>query len=376
MNSINTNLNELLSASICFAEYSDFYHWNKKLLANRNVGKLLLSVPPCLQSRFRSVETILLSDQCLSGSTRLPFTFRGLIVPAFTPFNNDSTRSLNLSIIPQYADFLAKKQITGVLINGTTGEGTSMSVSERKVVAEEWAKAVKTTKQHLMVQVGGAPLPDVLQLAKHAESIKADSILCLPELYFKPTTTEQLTEYLKLVGEAAPNTPLLYYHIPMLTNVNVHMGQFLESLGEQVPSFVGIKFTSNNLEEGAQALHADNKKYVIFLGNDQLLSPACALGMDSFIATTMNMLPELSLQIREQSKAGKTIEVRQTQERLTKAVIAIAKYGNWVETMKTAMSLLTNVNVGPVRPPLKVLSSEIKTSMAKGLHDIGLQVKM
>lgn len=50
----------------------------------------------------------------------------------------------------------------------------------------------------------------------------------------------------------------------------VHMGQFLELIDSKIPSFVGIKFTSNNLEEGAQALHANNKKYVIFLGNDQV----------------------------------------------------------------------------------------------------------
>lgn len=56
--------------------------------------------------------------------------------------------------------------------------------------------------------------------AKHAENIKADSILCLPELYFSPSTSDQLKDYLKLVSSAAPNTPLLYYHIPSLTNVN------------------------------------------------------------------------------------------------------------------------------------------------------------
>lgn len=56
--------------------------------------------------------------------------------------------------------------------------------------------------------------------AKHAECNKVDAILCLPELYFKPKTQEELVEYLKLVGDAAPNTPLLYYHIPAFTNVN------------------------------------------------------------------------------------------------------------------------------------------------------------
>jgi len=51
----------------------------------------------------------------------------------------------------------------------------------------------------------------------------------------------------------------------------VHMGQFLESIGDKIPSFVGIKFTSANLEEGAQALRADNKKYTVFLGNNQVM---------------------------------------------------------------------------------------------------------
>ena len=39
-----------------------------------------------------------------------------------------------------------------------------MSVAERKLVTEAWVKAVKETKQHLMIQVGGAPLPDVIEL--------------------------------------------------------------------------------------------------------------------------------------------------------------------------------------------------------------------
>lgn len=49
-------------------------------------------------------------------------------------------------------------------VNGTSGEGPSMSVTERKFVTEAWVKATKNTKQHLMIQIGGAPLPDVIEL--------------------------------------------------------------------------------------------------------------------------------------------------------------------------------------------------------------------
>lgn len=49
-------------------------------------------------------------------------------------------------------------------VNGTTGEGTSQSVRERKVIAEKWMEIKQTTNLHIMIQVGGAPLPDVLEL--------------------------------------------------------------------------------------------------------------------------------------------------------------------------------------------------------------------
>ncbi|CAL7943933.1 unnamed protein product [Xylocopa violacea] len=308
--------------------------------------------------------------------SRLSFTFRGLITPVFTPFNSDSARTLNLSLIPQYGDYLAKKGITGVLVNGTTGEGPTMNASERKSVAEAWTNTIKKTKQHLMVQVGGTSLPDVLDLARHAESIKADSILCLPELYFRPQTFDDLRDYLKMVSSAAPNTPLLYYNFPRMSNVNLHMGQFLQFLGDEIPNFVGIKFSSPNLEEAAQALRANNNKFVTFLGNDQLINASCALGADSFITTGSNVVSELVLETLAEAKAGNVLKAREKQQRLTSVIVTIAKYGNWVETMKAAMTLLTNINPGTPRASSKPLSAQATASMASDLRNLGLQVKM
>ncbi|XP_011881215.1 PREDICTED: N-acetylneuraminate lyase-like isoform X2 [Vollenhovia emeryi] len=305
---------------------------------------------------------------------RLPYTYRGFIVPVFTPFNSDG--SLNLNIIPQYATYLAKKGIKGILVNGTSGEGTSMSIAERKLVTEAWVKATKETKQHLMVQVGGAPLPDVIELVKHASKLNVDSMLCLPELYFKPATPEQLIEYLEIVGKAAPETPLLYYHIPMMTGVNIHMGQFLELIGDKIPSFVGIKFTSANLEEGAQALRANDRKYVIFLGNDQLINAGCALGMDSFIVTSLNMFPDLVLDVLALCKNGDMLRSKDMQEKLSSSVIAITKHGNWVQTMKKAMALVTDINVGVPRAPLKSISPEAVTIMIKDLENLWQRPKV
>jgi len=288
----------------------------------------------------------------------VPFVYRGLIAPVFTPFNNDPARTLNLQIIPAYAEHLVNSGISGVLVGGTTGEGTSMTVEERKLVTEVWAQVCAQTQQHLMVQVGGAPLPDVLELAQHAEQKAVNSLLCLPELYHKPTTTADLIRYMQIVAQAAPNTPLFYYHIPSMTNVNINMGAFLREIGDKIPTFCGIKFTSTTLDEGLSAVKANDGKFAVFLGADSIMAGAYALGFDSAIATTFNMFAQHGQQILQAIKDGNVSEGQTTQDELNSAINIITKNGTWVPTMKEAMNLLTPINVGPIRDPLVALTPE------------------
>ncbi|KAJ8925400.1 hypothetical protein NQ315_009232 [Exocentrus adspersus] len=294
------------------------------------------------------------------------FTYRGLCAPVFTVFNKDLT--VNVDVIPEYAKFLAGNGIKGVLVHGTSGEGMSMTVTERKSVVEEWAKIVKTTNQHLMVQVGGCPLPDVLELAKHAEQLGVDSLLCLPDLYFKPTNPADLISYLKIVGEAAPTTPLLYYHIPEWTGVRIDMADFLNQSVGKIPTFHGIKYTSNDLSGGAAALRANDGKYAVFLGADTLLAGAFTMGFDSAIATTLNIWPQYAVQILEAIKANKVEEAREIQNRLSAACSIVTKNGAWVPTMKAAMNLATPINVGHARPPLRNLTAEQTNEMQSSLR--------
>ena len=52
-------------------------------------------------------------------------------------------------------------------MNGTSGEGTSMTVEERRLVTEAWMDAARKNNLVVMVQIGGAPLPDVIELVKN-----------------------------------------------------------------------------------------------------------------------------------------------------------------------------------------------------------------
>ncbi|PNF30658.1 N-acetylneuraminate lyase [Cryptotermes secundus] len=280
------------------------------------------------------------------------------MAPVLTPYANDRSFSIQLDIIPKYAKYLSSVGINAVLVNGTSGEGMSMTVDERKATTEAWAAAVKETNQILMVQVGGACLKDVQEMAAHAERLGVDGLLCLPELFNKPATVDQLVEYLKYVGQAAPKTPLLYYHIPSYTGVKVSMPQFLATAACNIPTFAGAKYTDSNLEEGTRCLEVKSETLGLFLGCDHVLAGAFALGFDSAVATSLNMLPRANIKILEAMRNNHPSEALQEQRKLSQAINVITRNGGWVSTMKAAMSLMTSIHVGPPRPPLIPLSDE------------------
>lgn len=115
------------------------------------------------------------------------------------------------------------------------------------------------------------------------------------------------------------------------------------------------------------------------------MAGAFVLGFDSAIATSLNMFPQLGLGILKSVQDGNIKEAREYQNKLNKAVEIVTRNGNdrkgrnksfmteclilgdWVETMKEAMTILTPVDCGPPRKPLTQLTSAQVKQMAAEL---------
>ncbi|KAK6630711.1 hypothetical protein RUM44_002880 [Polyplax serrata] len=253
-----------------------------------------------------------------------------------------------------------------IKVNGTTGEGVSMTTKERLDVVNEWVKASALFGQTVMVQVGGTNMADVKTLAREAEKAKVSSILCLADLFFRPSTVDDLLKYLNIVSKEAPSTPLLYYHIPSFTGINVDVRELLRKRN-QVPTLVGVKFTDNDLVVGRSCVSSDDTRdAAVFLGSDSLLLAALTQGFDSAIGTTINMFPYLNKQILKYYREDDIKKATQSQMKLNKLIEQITRHGSWVSTMKAAMRRLTPIDVGPVRDPLiNVSVSQINLNLAE-----------
>lgn len=252
--------------------------------------------------------------------SKLP-EFLGLMAPTFTPF--DGNNEVAYDKIDPYARLLKAKGISAILVNGTSGEGMLLTLIERKKVTEKWVEVCRKHGILLMVQIAGCSFADTIDLTHHAESLKVDGVLCLPELYFKPKTIEKLVDYLKDIALHCQKTPLYYYHIPMFTQVDLPMASFMELARQKIPSFVGIKYTSGDLEKGVQCLGHGQ----VFLGSDTILSGALALGFTNAIMTSLNINPEISMKIIEYFEKGQVKEALKQQDILSDFVALALKNG-------------------------------------------------
>ncbi|XP_057885935.1 N-acetylneuraminate lyase isoform X1 [Melospiza georgiana] len=218
---------------------------------------------------------------------------KGLVAATITPMTPDG--KINLPVIRQYVDYLVNEQnVKNIFVNGTTGEGLSLSIQERKQLAEEWMCQGKDKLDHVIIHVGALNLPECQELARHAAAIGADGIAVIAPFFFKPTNKDELIAFMQKVASEAPEVPFYYYHIPPLTGVKIRVEELLDGIKAQIPTFQGVKFSDTDLLDLAQCIHKNETGEFEFLyGVDEQLLGALALGANGAVGRSvcLGLLP-------------------------------------------------------------------------------------
>ena len=295
----------------------------------------------------------------------------GLIAAPFTPFLPDC--GLNLDVIQQQADWLAANRVNGAFVCGTTGEGLSLTTTERMSVAERWVTAA-AARLKVIVHVGHNSLGDSQELAGHAKEIGASAFATSGPTFFLPANVEQLTDFCARVAEAAPRLPFYYYHMPAMTGVNLPMIEFLRSASKRIPNFAGIKFTDENLMSYSQCLNFEDGRFNILFGRDEILLAALALGATGAVGSTYNYLAPLYHQLRAAFERGDLAEARRYQSTAVQIIAVMSKHGG-LPAGKAMMGMI-GVDCGPVRLPLKNLSSVELETFRRELQPAGFPLSL
>jgi N-acetylneuraminate lyase len=275
---------------------------------------------------------------------------QGFIAAPFTPFHTN--QSLNLEAVDAYAHWLNSQGCVGAFICGTTGESASLTVQERKLLAERWVAAAPKGFR-VIVHVGHVTLHDCCDLAQHAQEIGADSTACLAPYFFRPNGEEGLLEWCQPIAAAAPELPFYYYHIPSMTGFPTRVSRFLELAADRIPNLVGVKFTHDDLDDLQACLQLHSGKFDLLFGKDEMLLTALALGVRGAVGSTYNFAAPLYRDIVDSFLKGDQTKAAELQEYSAQMVRLLFQCGpSPLAAFKRLMSRLA-IDCGPVRLPLQ-----------------------
>jgi len=144
------------------------------------------------------------------------------MVAAATPF--DANGQLDLTTVSNYVSYLIRIGVRGAYVHGTTGEGVSISLTEKQALTKAWVDANAIHGQNrmlLIINVSSPVISESRQMAQFCSKLTGvDGIATLPSFYYRPSNAESMVSHLEDVGNSAQSLPLMLYHFPMMTNVS------------------------------------------------------------------------------------------------------------------------------------------------------------
>jgi len=227
------------------------------------------------------------------GPVRQPI-FRGTAPALVTPFAPDGTIDeaafrdlIDFQIDGSPYDGEAFPGVEALVVLGTTGENPTVRDDERRRLGE-------LTLEHtagrvpVVVGTGTNDTAHSVEHSRQAAGAGADGLLVVGPYYNKPTPAG-VRAHVAAIADAT-DCPIILYNVPGRTGSNLTADTTL-SVIDAVPSVVGVKEASGNLNQIADIIAGAPDGVAVYAGDDDLALPTVALGGDGLISVIANAAP-------------------------------------------------------------------------------------
>ncbi|PMC35779.1 dihydrodipicolinate synthase family protein [Bacillus sp. UMB0899] len=292
-------------------------------------------------------------------------TFHGIIPPVVTLF--DEAGNLDVALNQKYVNELLKHNIHGILLMGSSGEFSSLTIKERKLYVEEMIKTINK-RVPVLVGIGHTSLQEVLDLSSHAEERGADGVLVVNPYYWK-SSEEQLYHFFSLV---AKNTklPVFLYNIPSLTGQTLSV-DLVKKLAANHTNICGIKETISDfshIREIIMELSKIREDFKVFTAFDDHLLPALMIGSAGSINGSSVFAPEISVSLYENYKQRNLDEAEKNHQMITKLMDIYTICPTFFTTMKEAVHQRWLTEKTGHRAPYDVYPSDLSEKVSSLLN--------
>lgn len=288
--------------------------------------------------------------------------FTGSGVALVTPFDDGG---VNEAVLRELVQFHLREGTNALIVNGSTGEATTMSPDEQRraveIVVDEAGRRIP-----VVVGCGGSDTAAVSALAANARAAAADAVLVSPPPYNKPPQRGIVAHYRKVMDAA--DLPCIVYNVPGRTACNI-LPETMETLAED-ERVVGVKEASGDISQVAEICRRVADRVAVYSGNDDQVVPLMALGGMGVISVLANVAPADTSRMAMAFLEGDVAESRRLQLGLLPLIGALFREANPMP-VKAGVRLL-GFDVGPLRLPLVEPSDAVMAELRKAMTALGL----
>ena len=284
--------------------------------------------------------------------------FEGSGVALVTPFTEDG---VNFEKLKELLEWHIKEGTDSIIICGTTGEATTMTLDEKKEVIK-FTVDIVNKRIPVIAGTGSNCTASSIAMSKWAESICVDGLLVITP-YYNKTNKAGLIKHFEAIN-ASVNTPIILYNVPGRTSMNMSP-EVLKELSK-LKNIVAVKEASGDISQVARIKALCGDTLYIYSGNDDQIVPIMSLGGKGVISVLANVMPK---KVHEMTKAYLDGNCKKS----TEIQIETLELANslFLETnpipVKTALNLM-GLEVGPLRLPLYEMDKALEDVMKKELE--------
>lgn len=263
---------------------------------------------------------------------------------------------------------LIKRGCRGIALFGTTGEGASFSVEERKQAVKKLIEGGIHPKQ-IIVGICCSVIKDAVELAQTALETDCLGTLVMPPFFYKNVKDEGVIAFYREIIQRIcnPDLRMILYHIPQYSGVPLN-GNIVTTLSKEFPDIIiGMKDSEGNLSLMKEILEKC-PGLKLFAGREQFLSEAIQCGAVGGISGMANVFPELICSLYEYGKDSK----KDNRNGEIQCILEILKGYPIFPALKNILERKRGILWHPLRPPLIPLTSEQSQILVQSLAHFSL----
>lgn len=224
--------------------------------------------------------------------------WRGVMPAITTPF--DEQLNIDHAFAAKHCNWLVDNGCTGIVTPGSLGESATLTFDEKLAL---WSTVVEAVGNRVPVVAAIASLStaEAIALSKRAGDAGCSGLMVLPPYVYRGDWRE-MKAHVEAIFRAT-NLSCMLYNNPVAYGTDFLPEQIRE-LAEEHANFEAVKESSTDVRRVTWIRELTGDRLAIFVGVDDAIVEAIAVGAGGWIAGLVNAFPKESVQLFDYAMKG------------------------------------------------------------------------